>query len=302
MKKMSKMLSSKTNKKSVLNVYVSCFKNFAMPNNPRKVNLLTWLMSDKYKSKVQVIRNEHNKLKRDRLKAKLPAITPSGTFRKRQESELINHSGLIQFDIDFKDNLDIKNYEDLKSQICNVVNVAYLGLSVSGKGYWGLVPIKHIDKHKQHFKALDKAFTKLGVVIDTAPANVASLRGYSFDDEAYFNHNALVFDDIVNPVKFSKLQLKTNIKEFDLVQRYIYKIIQRNIDITENYKQWFEIGCSFANEFDEQGREYFHCLSQFHSDYSRNKTDRQFDNCLKHKYGFSIRTFFYYCSIYGVNL
>ena len=36
--------------------------------------------------------------------------------------------------------------------------MAYCGLSVSGKGFWGLIPIANPDKHRLHFTALKEAF------------------------------------------------------------------------------------------------------------------------------------------------
>lgn len=155
---------------------------------------MQWLKSADHSDKVKAIRATDDKEKRDELKAKLPGITPSGTFGYRDQNKLIDHSGLIQFDIDSHDNEHLKNYSKLKEQIINISNVAYCGLSVSGRGYWGLVPIKYPDKHKAHFRALSAAFESFGMRIDQAPKNVASLRGYSFDPDGYFNHNAEVFE------------------------------------------------------------------------------------------------------------
>jgi hypothetical protein len=102
----------------------------------------------------------------------------------------VRHSGFLQFDIDLGDNLNVGNYPELKQLICQSPNVAYCGLSVSGTGVWGLIPIAHPDKHGQHFDFIKAWFGKSNIKIDDKPRNVASLRGYSYDPDSYFNHNA----------------------------------------------------------------------------------------------------------------
>lgn len=177
-------------KKSVLEVEVSCFANYDTPANPQPIKLLKWLTSTKYVATVERIRSIKNKAERDKLKATLPAITPSGLFTYRAAKNLIEHSGLLQFDIDLKQNEGIGNYAALKAELSKCVNVAYCGRSVSGLGFWGLVPISEPSRHAEHFAQLEAWFKSKGITLDTLPKSVASLRGYSFDPEAYFNHEA----------------------------------------------------------------------------------------------------------------
>lgn len=183
-------------KESVLNVEVSCFRNYDTPQNPVTINLMTWLTSTKYKDKVEDLRAIDDKRDRDAIKATLPAITPSGIFSYRSQSKLIHHSGLIQIDIDLSNtNKLITNWTDLKSELINLGNISYLGKSASGRGYWGLIPIPpEPENQKFYFELLHEIFLKTwGIELDDKPKNVASLRGYSFDDEAYFNHTAKPF-------------------------------------------------------------------------------------------------------------
>ena len=182
--------------KDVLNVQVSCFVNYNTPSNPKPINLYTWLTNTKYQSRVDTIRQTTDKAKRDELKATLPAITPSGLFTYRQAASLLpdGHSRLIQFDIDFADNKQIRNYANLKDQLIKLRFVAYCGLSVSGKGYWGLVPIAYPERHGQHFDALRRVFAHYGIKLDDKPRNVASLRGYSYDAEGYFAKEVILFE------------------------------------------------------------------------------------------------------------
>jgi hypothetical protein len=188
-------------KESILNVNVSCFQNYWEEKNPKNVNLLTWLSSTKYQEKVELIRAIEDKKELGKIKASLPAITPSGLFKTRESKiplneKLIKHSGLIQIDIDLAGrNKLISNWDDLKIELSKIPNIAYLGKSVSGKGYWGLIPIPpDPEDHKYYFEALKEVFINTwGIELDDRPKNVASLRGYSFDDQAYFNHHASPF-------------------------------------------------------------------------------------------------------------
>ena len=54
---------------SPLNVEVSCFKNYYSKDNPKTVNLLSWLLSNKYCKAVEEIRDLPNKKDRDKIKA-----------------------------------------------------------------------------------------------------------------------------------------------------------------------------------------------------------------------------------------
>ena len=281
---------------SPLNATVSAWGNYFEAKNPKPVNLMQWLNSSKYATQVTAIRKAGTKQERDAMKAKLPAITPSGTFSSREEGGLLQHSGLIQIDIDLKENTHIANFRELKEQLANVQNIAYLGDSVSGKGFWGLVPILHPDKHKQHFAALRNDFLKWGIVLDEKPGNVASLRGYSWDDEAYFNHNAVPYSKVYES-KPEAYKPKTSghfvvSTETEKVEAVLKQIEGRRADITPGYGNWFSLGCSLANEFGENGRHYFHRISQYNNGYSQRETDNQFNRCLSRRYSFTLATFF----------
>jgi len=288
---------------SILNISVSCFANYGTPDNPQDVNLLKWLHSAKYADIVKQIRSVDEKNERNKLKSTLPAITPSGIFKYRAADKLIQHSGFIQFDIDFQDNQHISNYDDLKTQLCNIENVAYCGLSVSGKGYWGLIPIQQPERHKQHFKALRNQFQRIGLTIDDKPSNVAALRGYTFDPDAYFNHEAVPFSllDEPEPRTIERRRFENDTRGD--VEALIEKIQAARIDITTGYDNWLKIGFSFSEEFGESGRDYFHAVSQYHSDYNEQETDKQFSHCLKARgSGVTISSFFYLCKEYDLTL
>ncbi len=283
---------------SILNVLVSCFRDYNTASKPKEIILLKWLKSDKHAKKVQAIRAGQKG-----LKPTLPAITPSGVFSYRSESSLISHSGFIQFDIDFKQNTHIANYNELKEQIANIPNVAYCGLSVSGTGYWGLIPIAYPERHRQHFDYVEGCFKQYGIIIDPAPKNVASLRGYSYDPVAHFNHQAEPLSKY-EPGKKVQCLIKAADPTSDqnMVEACIDEIVRRGVDITTSYLQdWLPIGSNFAATFGESGRNYFHQVSQFHPGYNQHETNQQYDKCLKNCGGpGDLRTFFARCNVYGI--
>ena len=85
---------------SVLHKKVSYFKSYR-DAKPKDIMLYDFLVSDKHKNEVDNVRNAKTKGEKDRLKSRLPAVTPSGLFHTRRAvANLINHSGLIQIDID----------------------------------------------------------------------------------------------------------------------------------------------------------------------------------------------------------
>lgn len=178
----------------MLNKEVSIYRNAKDTTSTLTVPLLTWLTSRKYLPLQEKIRKAKDKAEKSRLKAMMPMITPSGIFSQRRQDCLVRHSGFISIDIDkAATNEFITNWGDLPQIITRLKNIAYFGRSVGGEGYWALVPIAQPEKHKAHFRALQRAFSRLGIALDPAPSNVASCRFYAHDPEGYINPNATPF-------------------------------------------------------------------------------------------------------------
>jgi len=290
-------------KMNVLNVKISCFANYETPGNPRPVNLITWLKSEKYRQQVEEIRRTGDKAKRDRLKSTLPAITPSGLFTYRKADSLVKHSGLIQFDIDLGDNQHITNFSHLKEELAKVANIAYVGLSVSGRGYWGLIPLSQPEKHREHFQALKEDFAALGITLDDKPGNVASLRGYSFDADAHFNPTPKPYTRIKErqPENYRRRAGRAATgNNAEKVEAVIKQIEVGRIDITPTYDEWFSVAAALANEFGEGGRDLFHRISRFYPGYKGRETDKQFTACLRRRYKYTIGTLFEIARHYGI--
>ncbi len=280
---------------NVLNTEVSFFSKCTGTANPKAVNLLEYLHSVDYRAAVDRVRSTEDKKKRDLLKkALLPGITPAGVFTYRDEKGLIKPSGLLAGDIDFQDNP--YNPESIKARMMNIKNVAYCGLSVSGRGLWFLVPLTCPDRYKEHFDALRYDFTRLGIALDPAPANIASFRFYSFDPAAYFNPEAVPYSKFWRPMPEAYTPKNNHIRvtgdEGEKLEAVIRQIEAQRLDITGNYRQWFSLLSSLAT-LGEAGRDYAHRISQFYSTYSSRETDRQFNYCLRMRSNrFSLATLF----------
>ena len=50
---------------------------------------------------------------------------------------------------------------------------------------------------------------------------------------------------------------------------------------SKGYDNWYKIGAALANQFGEEGREYFHQISCYHPKYNRYETDKKFDSVFK---------------------
>lgn len=269
---------------------------------PMDMNLLQILTTGRYEDKILEIRNTEDKKIKATLKERLPLFTPSGRFRNLSASGFIEHSGFICIDIDKKHNLYVPDYGNLKDRIKELPFVAYCGRSVSGEGYYCMIPIAYPEKHTQHFYSLSEAFVAIGIAIDEACSSVVHKRFVSFDPDPYINNEAETYEGLVEELPESVKRSQTSASccaenDPDLrhkVDMYIAALVEYQIDITEGRKNWLSIGCAFANTFDEEGREMFHAVSQFHADYNSIETDRLFIDLLGRGYSYNIGTFFHY--------
>lgn len=275
-----------------------------MDNKPINVNLKLFLTSDKYKNEVEKIRILTDKGQRDKLKATLPAITPSGTFTiTRKDENLVKHSGFICIDIDAKGNENLSNYDTLKTELCKIPFVAFCGLSVSGTGYFVLIPIKEPQYHREYFKTLENAFLNCNIIIDKSCSNVSRLRGYSYDKDCFINENAKVWEYLPQRKETTPQATKTSQKSDNYYFDKCISIIESNrIDLTTNYKEWFILLGCLANTFGENGRHYAHIISQYHPNYKTSETDFYYNKVLKSdSKKRDLSTFFKFCKEYGIS-
>lgn len=252
-----------------------------------------FLASKRHRATVDKIRSTENKTVRDELKKLLPQAAIAGTFENGCKMEnFAEPSGLMCIDIDAKDNPTVDDWEQLKSEISSSKFVAYVGLSASGHGLWGIIPIAYPDAYREQFLAAEADFLSIGITLDHGYVSPAHLRAWSYDDNAYLNENAREYTKrkrIMRPVTHGQRDKKGTLAEVD---RLCKVISEARKDITAGYDNWMSLAASLAT-LGEDGRAYYHILSEQNPRYNPYQTDRKFDNWLYKGEGkYSIRTFF----------
>ena len=175
----------------------SIFQSFVQWKEDKSLIIIVKSIKEgKYKEPVEVIRTniaQGNKELADELKKKLPAFTPSGTFRNGRKANLLSeYSGHVILDID-----DISD-----TQIANTIQNAALQpstfaafISPSGNGVKIMVAVSSpAEHHKAAFSQVATHYQKaLQVVIDPSGKDVSRLCFMSYDPNCYRNINTTAF-------------------------------------------------------------------------------------------------------------
>ncbi|GEM_PF-1419695 len=284
---------------------VSIYKNVA-DTKGAQVDLFEILTTDRWRHLSDKVRAETDKGKRNKLKQQLPAFTPSGTFKVRNEEELIKHSGYMCIDIDGDDNTHITDWQAVVFELGKLPQIAFAGLSVSGNGVFALIPIKFPAKHKQHFQAFQKSFAKRGLVIDPKCGNVSRLRFYSYNEHFFINKEAepymhLYQEPATSTHKYTQVA-QTNAYHADEsdTEALVREIVASGINIVPDYESWFKVAAALSNV--HSGRELFHRISQMDaSKYNPKECNKMFDS-IKPGKGITIATLFYMAKNCGIML
>jgi hypothetical protein len=148
------------------------------------------------KDLVKKIRLEKNKPDRQELKKQLPAICFSGTFNKRTDASLLEHSGLIC--LDFDGYLKQKELLQDKESLSKNKYVFSVFISPSGNGLKVLVKIPaDAESHTLYFNSLEKYFNS--PYFDKTSKNLSRVCYESYDPLLFVNENSSVWDIIEEP-------------------------------------------------------------------------------------------------------
>ncbi len=83
----------------------------------------------------------------------------------------------------------------------------------------------------------------------------------------------------------------------------IDRIVETHTDITDTYQNWLHTGFALANQFGEEGRAYFHRLSQQNPTYNPDEADKKYTSCMKSRGdGITIKTLFHLAKEKGVEM
>lgn len=292
---------------SILNKTITMCERVNMPGKVAAVNLLSVLKTDKYKALANTCNGLETKEERRSFKLKnVPVITVGGLFNNyRSEVNLLKHSGLICLDLD-----GVEEIISLKEKIIKLPFIGYCGCSISGTGLFVIIPIP-VSTPKEHFNrytALEMYFIKsFGIIgtVDPQPKNIAAARFVSFDPDAYFNHTAIIYDELSKPVIHQKAmpvvrQYRANTDD-EKVWAMVELIQERRLDFAPDYNDYLRTAFSLANGLGESGRQSFHAVCQYSTLYNFIDAEKKYSEALKSKNGnVSLATFFGYCKDFGL--
>lgn len=178
---------------------VTIFKNIKETETPfhREVQVvLDRIKNGAQKELIKRIRTEKDKSERNELKKRLPAICFSGTFNKRTDQSINEHSGLIC--LDFDDYTKKKELLQDKENLTKDKFVYSVFISPSGNGLKVLVKIPaDVDNHINYFNALEKHFDSSH--FDKMCKNVSRVCYESYDPLIHINTNSSVWEKIDEP-------------------------------------------------------------------------------------------------------
>jgi len=142
---------------------------------------------------VKKVRAEKRKAERNELKKQLPAICFSGTFTKRLDSAIQEHSGIICLDFD-----GYEKKKDLLSDKKKLSDSKYsyaVFVSPSGNGLKVLVKVPaDIDNHKNFFNSLENYYQNPH--FDKTSKNISRVCYESHDPLIHINENSSLWDRI----------------------------------------------------------------------------------------------------------
>gem|GEM_PF-537375 len=142
------------------------------------------IKNGKYFEQVRAIREEPDHEKRQEIKGKtLNALTISATVDKYRKTTNCKHTGLLNIDVDPKENTEITDWPYTRDLIFELPGVVASFLSVSGKGVTFVVKIDP-KQHKDTFYSIkDELYDNLNIVIDKGTHDISRLRYVSFDPD-----------------------------------------------------------------------------------------------------------------------
>jgi len=280
---------------------VSVFKNFNQVEANLDISvILEQIRSGKYKARIQALRELLRQGKTDEYssaKRSLPAFTPSGLFEGGRKLEFFKeYSGLIILDID---KLSLENLIATRTRVEEIPNTYACFISPSGNGLKILVKVfSRPVYHKVVFNQVNAFYEEqlrtndqYGTVeIDPSGKDITRLCFVSWDEMLYLNPSAAIFKPYINMVE-------------DDIEKLVAQIESKRVDLTANYDDWVKIGFALVDAIGEEGRSYFHRLSQFYPNYNHQECDEQYDKCLQSKNsGITLATLYYFARDSGMDI
>lgn len=199
------------------------------------------IISDKYKTVTDLVRNAKDKASQNAIKSsRLDYVTFSGLFDKRNSKGLISHSGLICLDLD-----GLNNITTVKDLIIRKLCPALLFKSPGGQG---LKVVHKIDidvaNHLDYFNALKRFYEmEIGIRIDDACKDIARACFIAHDSDAFFSPDAEILDDFITdtylyePIK--NLETDREVKDYDLISNNLIKWLNKKMEFVNGNRNTY---------------------------------------------------------------
>ncbi len=265
-------------------------------------------LGETYKPEIERIRAIQEKKKRDEEKTRLPMSCIAGVLQRGDKAKGIEEtitepSKLLCIDIDLKENPAMAGqWQTVKEFLSQLPYIAYVGLSVSGNGLWGIIPLKYPQWHDKQYMQLCIYFRELDIILDKNCSNIGRLRCLSYDPAPYINENAVRYEGYYIEQQKEYRSIKPYDGEDNTLQRLqaiCEQIEVQGIDLTSDYNDWMRIGFSLAS-MGEVGRDFYHVVSRNYPGYNQLQTDRKYNQLLRSRKQCGIGTFFAICKSYGL--
>ena len=247
-------------------------------------------------------------------KLKLPAITPGAICEGGHGLHRVKVvTGLMQFDIDPKDNPHLPGGSALRAAVANLDEVLFAALSTRGTGCWGIVRVPVIvpdyaaldddergvivDDWRARFDQLRADFAKFGVNLDDKGGAPSDLRYWAPDPDAYLNPDAVVYmgKAVITPAPAPNKGEPVTFKAAEpgpgarwtharRLQALAETIIKDEIDITaQNHpvNDWLAIAYDVAGVEGEAGRALFHAVSSIYTGYDEAECNDVYNSALR---------------------
>lgn len=272
----------------IFTFYANVFSNINQPVSFKDIMVLI----SKYKEETKIARELYKKNgKEDPYKSYKSKTFPGVTFNAsmkphttHRKENIICPSGFIMLDYDGVDNI-----EELTECVSKIQYTSLVYKSPSGVGIKVLVKVKKEDNFYKLFHRVDGYYTNeiykhtgLSIVSDKQCSNINRLSFLCYDENPYYNEEALTFDIKEKDVpKIEDLNGKTyvlNTQYEKLLSKIIDRVCELKIDVTENYDDWIRIGFVIRNiivDF-KQGLSYFLKIGQYNSKFDKDKSELKY--------------------------
>ena len=276
---------------------VTIFQNIRDTDTPffRDVHVILDRIKDgagATKDLVKKIRLEKRKPERQELKKQLPAICFSGTFNKRTDASLIEHSGLIC--LDFDGYTKQKELLQDKENLSKNKYVFSVFISPSGNGLKVLVKIPaDAENHTMYFNSLEKYFAS--PYFDKTSKNLSRVCYESYDPLIAINENSSIWDVIEEPeyTEVSKTRDKATIPITDenKIVEILVKWWEKKYPMNEGQRNQNAYVLAMAfNDFGINKSLASYVLNQFASDdFSIREIGTTIDSAYRHTANFGTK-------------